>query len=520
MKKIFLFALLGLSLNAFSQGKPTVPNGQVPFKYTIKNSIQERLEKMRNPFGLRSENIFNSMIHHEAMMFPPPVQLVDSVYNWAWDTLSGEWLTKRRTIDIAYDGRNNPISYTEQKWQSLMWNNYTRTNLTYDASNNLIQEVVQEWKNDAWKNSYNETYTYDEHNNQTSSATQVWSSDKWYNQNKTIITFDSLNNLTSRTNQDGSGDIWINSFQELYTYDSLGNLTLEVSRFWYQNLNDWKDNTQVIYTYDSHSNRITELEQEWEINDWINVDIYVYTYDSNDSLIHSIYKGWYSGELENYRQTFYTYDVEHQQNIRTYQEWVGDDWKNGSRYIDTYDSDNNVIGTLIQLWNDTSDTWENYSQTMYTFGANKNLTSLTNYIWDWQASKCLKSSQGVIGYDDDGFLMYHVGKSFNEDGVTIQDADSTHIYYHIVIVSDEKVAVNQQVEIWPNPSSGEVTFSSPLENGILNISVFDMNGRLVHSIKGVHRNIYSMKTGDLSPGIYIVQLQFDQGVTTRQIVVQ
>lgn len=40
-----LFAMLGLSLKAFSQGKPTVPNGQVPFNYTIKNSMQERLEK-------------------------------------------------------------------------------------------------------------------------------------------------------------------------------------------------------------------------------------------------------------------------------------------------------------------------------------------------------------------------------------------------------------------------------------------------------------------------------------------
>ncbi len=516
MKAIFFFAMLGLSLKAFSQGKPTVPNGQVPFNYTIKNSMQERLEKMRNPYELRSEDKFNSMIHHEAMMLPPPVQLVDSVYNWAWDTLSGEWLTKRRTIDIAYDNRNNPISYTEQKWNGQTWDNTTKTNLTYDSSNNLIYQVIQERKDSAWENSSNETYTYDEHNNQTSSATQEWYSGSWYNEYKTIDSFDGFNNLISRTSQDGSGSDWINSFQYLYTYDSISNLTLEVYRYWYSNENVWKDNTQVIFNYDSHSNRIAELGQKW-INDWINEDIYVYTYDSNDSLIHLIYKGWDDVEWENYYQTFYTYDVDLQQNIRTSQQWDVFEWKNLIRYIDTYDSDSNVIGTLIQFWNDTGDTWENYNQTNYTFGANKNLTSLTNYIWDWQGSKWLKSSQGVIGYDDDNFLMYHVEKYFNEDGVNIQDADSTHIYYHKVIVSDEKVDVEGEVVIFPNPSNGQFTVRG---EHLQDIRIFNGLGQMVYSFPaGQNRTDVEINLPNTTQGVYTIQVYDGKNLVVRQLVV-
>ena len=84
------------------------------------------------------------------------------------------------------------------------------------------------------------------------------------------------------------------------------------------------------------------------------------------------------------------------------------------------------------------------------------------------------------------------------------------------IIPDEEI----EIHVFPNPSSGEVSFSTPSDYVIRNISVFDMKGVLVNTIKGVNSNFYSMRPGDLPPGIYLARLQFNQGIAARLIVVQ
>lgn len=90
----------------------------------------------------------------------------------------------------------------------------------------------------------------------------------------------------------------------------------------------------------------------------------------------------------------------------------------------------------------------------------------------------------------------------------------------LLLKTGEVITDKIDVEVFPNPSSGEVTFSTPSDYIIRNISVFDMKGVLFQTIKGIHSNFYSMKPGELPPGIYLARLQFDQGIAARQIVIQ
>jgi len=90
----------------------------------------------------------------------------------------------------------------------------------------------------------------------------------------------------------------------------------------------------------------------------------------------------------------------------------------------------------------------------------------------------------------------------------------------ILLKTEEVITDKINVDVFPNPSSGDVTFSTPSDYVMQNINIYDIKGVLVNAIRGIHSNVYSMRQGDLPPGIYLVRIQFDQGVAARQIVVQ
>lgn len=90
----------------------------------------------------------------------------------------------------------------------------------------------------------------------------------------------------------------------------------------------------------------------------------------------------------------------------------------------------------------------------------------------------------------------------------------------IVINTNEVIPDNVTIEVSPNPATEVVTFTAPSDYIIQNVSVFDMKGSLVSSANGVHQNYYTMGTTELLSGIYLVRLQFDQGVAARQFVIR
>lgn len=90
----------------------------------------------------------------------------------------------------------------------------------------------------------------------------------------------------------------------------------------------------------------------------------------------------------------------------------------------------------------------------------------------------------------------------------------------IILETDEVITDNIAIEVSPNPASEVVTFTAPSDYIIQNISVFDMKGSLVYAVSGVHHSSYTMGTAEFLSGIYLVRLQFDQGVAARQFVIR
>lgn len=81
---------------------------------------------------------------------------------------------------------------------------------------------------------------------------------------------------------------------------------------------------------------------------------------------------------------------------------------------------------------------------------------------------------------------------------------------------DENSSIAQGVEVYPNPASERVTFTSSTST-ILSYEVFDVNGRLVRTAQ-VNNSIANMDRNGLKAGAYSVQLRFKEGAVVRKLM--
>lgn len=88
------------------------------------------------------------------------------------------------------------------------------------------------------------------------------------------------------------------------------------------------------------------------------------------------------------------------------------------------------------------------------------------------------------------------------------------------IVSAEEILVSQEVGfvMAPNPSYGEVALQSREDRPMLDIQVYDLNGRLVRSVANVSQSAYTLQRGQLPPGMYVVKVRFEEGFVAQRLV--
>lgn len=80
----------------------------------------------------------------------------------------------------------------------------------------------------------------------------------------------------------------------------------------------------------------------------------------------------------------------------------------------------------------------------------------------------------------------------------------------------ENSSIAQGVDVFPNPASDRVTFTST-NSTILSYEVFDVNGRLVRTAQ-VNNTVANMDRQGLKAGAYNVQLRFKEGAVVRKLM--
>ena len=83
-----------------------------------------------------------------------------------------------------------------------------------------------------------------------------------------------------------------------------------------------------------------------------------------------------------------------------------------------------------------------------------------------------------------------------------------------------KSTLMDQVQIFPNPLvSQSIIRSSTVDDEILNVKIFDYMGRLVH-YANVDASEYMISRDDLSPGLYILQVEMYRNMSTSILLVK
>ena len=89
----------------------------------------------------------------------------------------------------------------------------------------------------------------------------------------------------------------------------------------------------------------------------------------------------------------------------------------------------------------------------------------------------------------------------------------------IIPVAVQEPIYNTIVSIAPNPSSGSVMFTSPEDDPMQRIQIFNIAGSLVAEFNVDH---HQFSTGDmgLANGLYIAKIKFEEGIMSKKLTIQ
>ncbi|HXR81451.1 MAG TPA: T9SS type A sorting domain-containing protein, partial [Saprospiraceae bacterium] len=113
----------------------------------------------------------------------------------------------------------------------------------------------------------------------------------------------------------------------------------------------------------------------------------------------------------------------------------------------------------------------------------------------------------------DSILAYVLPRIYVAMGIDDPDMDC---------ISSATVLPQDAIDIAmsPNPSSDVIEINTPENNLMREVKLFNSTGSLTFQRTGIDDNNFRINVGKMVPGLYIVQISFDEGITARQIIVQ
>ena len=87
-------------------------------------------------------------------------------------------------------------------------------------------------------------------------------------------------------------------------------------------------------------------------------------------------------------------------------------------------------------------------------------------------------------------------------------------------VSTEEIitAADVNLTMAPNPASQEVVLRSDFNAPMLDVLMYDMGGRLVQSHMNISTDSYTLNRDNLSPGMYILKVRFEDGIVSQKLI--
>lgn len=90
-----------------------------------------------------------------------------------------------------------------------------------------------------------------------------------------------------------------------------------------------------------------------------------------------------------------------------------------------------------------------------------------------------------------------------------------------VVGTNDLISGNDvSLEVFPNPADNVFTVKTAAAYPVRSISVVDFNGRVVANYSAINSSNYTINRNDLPRGVYVLRLQFDDGVASQKVVLK
>ena len=315
-----------------------------------------------------------------------PVEQMDSLIDFAYDTLSMSWNLRYKNW-FEYDslGRNTKDTWLGAEESDTTYPDYGGSwEAVWDANDRIVEDFSYSWNDSTGfvKRSWYQIF-YDGNGNQIAGYSSEWNdgTQSWYPNYTDTTTFDGMDNRLERIdyNYDTMIMIWDPSSRTTWQYDSVGNRKFRQDYYWNTDSSDWDGNNRTEYFYDQNGRDTAEIDSYWDGFSWYPSWKEVNKYNANGARTFQGYYNW-DGELL---------------------EWYGS-YKN--EY--TLDANDRVTEELQSEWDNTKSEW--YIDRKYTYmrDGTGNITEETAYNYD--------TTQMVYFPEWKDVYEYNLGVSWND----------------------------------------------------------------------------------------------------------
>jgi hypothetical protein len=113
------------------------------------------------------------------------LDLRDSLLFHIWDSI--EWQNYSKTL-FHYNELTNFLDYfVVVIWTGSSWQNYLRRNVVNDSNGNQIEQIEEIWNYNLWENSVRRFYTYIDPNYMESAYCELWIGNNWVSGDDVIL---------------------------------------------------------------------------------------------------------------------------------------------------------------------------------------------------------------------------------------------------------------------------------------------------------------------------------------------
>lgn len=228
--------------------------------------------------------------------------------------------------------------------------------------NGLLTEVVFFVRAGAnWEHFSRKLYAYDGRK-MTRYTHQVWdeTSASWRDEYEEQRAYDGDDNLITLTTlaYDASVEGLVSDKRETMTYDNRGNLLELEAASW--NGTGWEPETRRRWTYNQNDLFTQSVSQVWENGDWVFASRERATYGELEFDLLGLQRG--------------TWDAQAAQ------------WRAQEREIYEIDNRGQLLSTVLQAWNATSQSWIPLKREAYTYTLSRTYEQILEENWDggWQ----------------------------------------------------------------------------------------------------------------------------------------